>query len=321
MERFGPDDMQLGTSVEIDGKRAWIPAVQTVTSDGSNSADGGAPDTANSTQTPLAGNATFTGEWVTDNNPQIGFNLKSDTAGTFYVEFSPDGGDTVTLSKAYDIRAGEARFDVLVKFPGRSHRVRFVNGASAQSDFVLLTVTGDGIFPFVTSDRDDPRFVPLLLSAITSTQYFGLVDLSDRTNFHHSETGRIDLHAIYLQVDRNSTATGSVRLGVITRVNATNADVVYVAGVTFTNSDTRRVLRDRDLRYPIQLGQSGGNLTRAIGPKETNIAAINTSGAISGPAGLSWIPAVGDLVVRAERSAGEYSGSVSIQYNAKVSTT
>lgn len=283
---------------------------------------GGSPDTLNSTTTPLGAGATFTGQWVTDNNPQFGFNLVSSHAGTFYVEFSPDGGNTITLSKAYDVRAGEARFDVLIKFPGRSHRVRFVNGGTAQTSFKLLTVTSEGIYPFVQSDRDDPRFVPLLLtSSALGVQYFGLVDLSDRVNFPHSEVGRIDLTAVYLQADRDQNGSGSLRVGVVTRVNGTNADIAYVAGITFQKSDTRRIVRDRDFADAIQLGQSGGNLTRALASKELNVAAVNTGVSLAGPQGLSFTPAVGDLVVRAENTAGTFTASVSIQYTAKVSTT
>ena len=312
---------QLPTVFGDAGGQEVVPVMQFGADGFPAKGNSGQSDPDNSTSTPLDANGTFTGPWVTNSDPHIGFNLKADQAGTFYIEFSPDGGDTITLSKPYDIRANEARFDVLVKFPSRSHRVRYVNGPVAQADFVLLTVTGDGLYPFVQSDRDDPRFVPLVFSAITATRYFGLVDLSDRTNFPHSETGRIDLHATYFQVDRNSSATGSLRLGVITRVSATSADIAYVQGVTFTNSDTRRITRDRNFRNPIQLGQSGGNLTRAIGVKELNVAAVNTATLITGPAGLAWTPAVGDLVARAERTAGEYSGSLSVQYSAKVSTT
>ena len=303
------------------GRRVEATPVIMIGEDGAPSFGGssGSKDETNSTAATLGSGAEFPGGWVTNGDPQVGFNMLADQDGTLYVEFSPDGGDTITLSKEYDIRANEARFDVLVKFPARSHRVRFVNNGTPQGSFVLLTVTGSGLFPFVISERDEPVYVPLLFSGITSTQYFGLVDLSDRDTFPHSEVGRIDLHATYFQVDRDTSGAGSVRLGVITRIDGTDADIAYVAGVTFEKSSDRRLNRDRDFRHPIKLGQSGGALTKALAVVVENDVNINTSGTVTGPNGITWTPAVGDLIVRCERTAGAYYGSVSIQYAANVS--
>lgn len=285
----------------------------------SSAAATGSKDTANSTEAELGSAAQFTGAWVTNNDPHIAFNIKADQPGELFLEFSPDGGTTVTLSKRYDIQAGEAKFDALVKGQGRSHRIRYVNGAVAQSAFVLLTITGSNLFPYSQSDRDDPVFAAYSAQDVTATSYAILIDLDDRSGFPHSEIGRIDLYASFLFVDRSSTATGSVQVGVITRVDGTNADISYVQGVSFDNASDRVISRDRLFTHPLILGQSGGALTRvASGFKETNVTAVNTGLPLPTPIGTAN-PAVGDVIVKFLHSAGTYDAAVSVQYAGDVS--
>lgn len=281
----------------------------------------GSQDTDNSTTDLLGSTETFTGSWVTNSDAQIAFNVKADAPGDLYLEFSPDGGTTVTLSKRYDIQADEPRFDALVKMHGRSHRIRYVNRSISQTEFVLLTATGGGLFPFSKSDRDEPVFTAYSSGAVTATTYAILIDLSDTVNFPHSDTGRVDLYSSFLFVDRSSSATGLVRLGVITRIDGTDADVAYVQGVSFNNTADRIIERDRQFRIPLKLGQSGGELTRiATGFKATNIAAINTAITLPSPKG-NVTPAIGDIVVEFEHTSGTYTASVSGQYAGNVSST
>ncbi len=306
------------------GRRVEATPVLVVDASGAPASQvGGTSDGANSTEAALGTGATFTGPWVTNNDPHIGFNLKADQPGTFYVEFSTNGGATVTLSKAYDIRAGESRFDALVK-GSRSHRVRFVNGATAQGAFTLLTFTGDSLFPYSVSERDEPVFAISSVSNATTTTYIGHIDLSNRTDWPHKDVGRIDLVSANFFYDKTSSCRGALRLGVITRIDAESADLAIVLGTSFDNSDLTKDTRDRELRNPIKLGQSGGELTRVFGaPKFLNITALNTVTPIAtGRAGLTMIPAVGDVIARYEVTAGTLtSGFISGHYVGNVSAT
>lgn len=285
------------------------------------SGEGGAVDTANGTNTALSADAEFTGEWVTDNNPQIAFNIISDQPGTLYVEFSPDGGSTLSLSKPYACFADQANFDALVKMPGRSHRIRYVNGTNPQTEFALLTATGGGLFPYVKSDRDEPIFFAQTVKDVDATEYRIIVDLSDNVTFPHYDIGGIELYASYLQVDKDVSGRSAVRLGVITRIDGTDADIAFVQGVSFDKSADRRIVRDRDFRVPIKLGQSGGALTKAVtGVVTTGITAVNTGATLSSPLG-SVTPAVGDLIAQYEHAAGTFDASIAGFYAGKFSTT
>ncbi len=100
-------------------------------------------DSKNSTYTPLSGGATFTGTWV-DVRTYLSVIVaaKADVAGTLYVEFAntsiPSAAES-TLS--YEVVAGSNevhRLTVTRPFC----RVRYTNGASAQSTFGLTTLLG-----------------------------------------------------------------------------------------------------------------------------------------------------------------------------------
>lgn len=283
---------------------------------------GGVVDDANSTFTALGANETFTGAWVTNSSAQIAVNVIADQDGEMFLELSPDGGTTITLSKRYDIRANEPRFDALVKMPGRSHRLRYVNGPVAQTAFKMLVATGQGLFPFATSDRDKPVFVAYSSGtlSVSGDVYAILVDLSDTTTWPHNESGSVDLWSSFLFVDKSASGAGQVQLGVITRIDGTDADISYIQGVSFNNASDNQINRDRILVAPIRLAQSGGNLTSAATLfKATNVAAVNTATPLASPLG-SVTPAVGDLVVRFALTAGSFSAAVSAQYAGNVNT-
>lgn len=96
----------------------------------------------NTTSTPLGASDTFTGTAELNPAPWVGVSCKSDTAGTLYFDFSVDGTNYETFpTNGFSVAAGIHEFHTALKL-GRYFRVRFVNGASAQSTFRLTTYFG-----------------------------------------------------------------------------------------------------------------------------------------------------------------------------------
>lgn len=97
----------------------------------------------NTTTTPLASSATFTG--TAEQNPfaSVLCSCYSDTAGTLYFDFSVNGTDWRTSpSSGFPITASSHVLYTGVKGP-RYFRVRFVNSASTQTVFQLYTYYGN----------------------------------------------------------------------------------------------------------------------------------------------------------------------------------
>ena len=142
-----------------------------------------------------------------------------DTAEWFNIAAVPNGDGTYSLSTAL-VGQGGIFGDSNTNTPVR--------------------VTEDGELMIAQTPQERNLYFGLRVNVSSTTIHRLLLDLSDTTNYPHNSSGRIDLSATYLQVDRSATGTtGAVRVGVITRVSATNADVVYTIGVTFEKSDDR----------------------------------------------------------------------------------
>lgn len=286
----------------------------------------------NSTTTTLAADASFTGVWEVTPYDHVGYNIQADQSGTLYIDFSPDGGTTTTFTRTVPIRADEPKFGTLVKGASRAVRARFENDSTQQGSFVLELFYGNNLFPFsatedgeiltTVTEREIDTFIAYGDQDIAATAYAILIDKSDTANFPHSETGRIDLTAVYLFVDRTNTAVGRLRLGVITRIDGTDADISYIQGVSFQKGSPPTIERDRHYS-PSQLKCSvvDGELNRILTGETETTTSVNTGTTLDTPAGTAT-PAVGDLIVKFQHdSGGQYNAFVSAFYHGAVSTT
>ncbi|TDH35718.1 hypothetical protein E2A64_10300 [Pseudohoeflea suaedae] len=305
--------------------------------------NGGCKSAVNSTGTPLVGDGAFIGEWEVSNFEHACVNVISDQEATLYVDFGilkdgvdPDGDIAdedlvITLAAPRTIYAGVPYFRPLVKMPGRAIRVRLVNGSTPQTSLALLTSFGNNLFPASASDdnemlvtvteRERNALVAFAKQDVAADGHGILIDISDTANFPHDRTGRIDLTATYFQVDRATNSTGSVRLGVITRVDGTSADVTYVQGVRFDKSNEQHIERDRNYSpSQIKLGVVDGVANRVKGVNATGITAINTGASLESPNGAaSVVPGVGDVVLSWTRAAANYDFSISAFYHSEAS--
>lgn len=99
--------------------------------------------TNNATTSALSGGATYTGVADLNDCSDVMVSCFADVAGTLYFDFSINGSDWRTYpTSGFKVAAGIHEFHTAVKGP-RHFRVRYVNGASAQSTFQLQTYYGD----------------------------------------------------------------------------------------------------------------------------------------------------------------------------------
>ena len=177
--------------------------------------EAGMISTVNSTSTPLAGDATFTGTADLSPHTDVIVTLKSDVAGTLYVDLSIDGTNWDT-SIPFDCAAGAGEFHSIVK-GSRYCRVRYVNGSSAQSYFRLQTEFGQFRQPNLSLNRALPADADAI--AVRST------------NVNH-ETA----------LSRRSGAQTWHKFGRNTDVDTGAAEVVASFGGTFTPRTTGTTL-------------------------------------------------------------------------------
>lgn len=185
-----------------------------------------------------------------------------------------------------------------------------------------VAVTEDGELMVAQTPQERNVAIGFSKDDVSATSWALLIDLSDTANFPHDSTGRIDVSNIFMQVDRDNTSTGRVQLGVITRVNGTNADVSFFFSIMFNKNNQGYI--ERDNNFPpsqIKLGVINGTTPYYVtNSTESNVSAINTGTALDSPRGTSTVtPAVGDIVVKFVRGAGTYNASVRVLYHSEAS--
>lgn len=300
----------------------------------------GYPSAVNSTETVLAGDETWAGEWELNYLDQVEINCCADVAGTLYVQFSPDDGTTITANIPFSVRASTFTNNVadhplfrgLVK-GARAFWLVYVNGSSPQTRFVLKSTFGTNLFPYssttegeirVTNAEQEDNVQANYGRAISGvvTEWACLIDLDGAAWHHDPQAIAIHLSILSLTIDKATNSRGSVSVGVITRIDGTDADVTLFFGRSFTNQDSAQISEFRNYA-PSQLktDASGGATTKIItSAKLTAQTALNTGITLDSPAGAASVtPAVGDIVVRyVLASGGDYTAAVQSFYHGQL---
>ena len=102
------------------------------------------PSTLNATSTSLSGGATYTGTWERAPRAMALIQSYADQVGTLFCEFSVDG---VNVDSTFPVNGYSASANIPLVIPvavgARFFRVRYVNGASAQTAFRLEAGYGE----------------------------------------------------------------------------------------------------------------------------------------------------------------------------------
>ena len=179
-----------------------------------------------------------------------------------------------------------------------------------------VKVTSDGEMAVTSTERERNNALHYQVSAVAASAYHILIDLSDTTNFPHDSTGRIDISLINLSIEKSLAGViGRIRLGVITRVDGTDADISYLYGLAFLKGQSQYV--NQIINYaPSQLKFATGRyLTNS---NEAAVAAVNTGLTLPTPFGVNATPAVGDVVIKsAYTSGGNYDFDIELMYHSE----
>lgn len=137
----------------------------------------------------------------------------------------------------------------------------------------------------------------LTTGSVSATTGFMLIDLSDTTNWKHVETGSLSLRAFMVTVDPDGF-TGSIQIGVLQNVDATDGDFYQLLDWDFTNK-TQGFTHECVLNDILPLGINN------FGKINLNDTVFNTATNLYGPTETVAYPSGnGDLVMKITRTAG-----------------
>lgn len=316
----------------------------------------------NSSITPLASGATYTGTFEKNNHSDVGVSCQTDNGGTLYFDFSPDSSNVNTFpTNGFTVASGIHEFHIARKL-GRYFRVRLVNNTGAQSYLRLYTYYGTFGQPSlplnqsISSDNDASIVRSVIVGQIEGTESYDnvlitsdyelltntlagnrrsracyvassvsadvfavMVDLSDTVNYPHNQTNGINIDHFTASINFTSgTAQARIRLGVITRIDGTSADISYliadVVGVQTANDSF--IYSHNYQPSSVKFKVSGGALVGGVSNNvESAVSAVNTGITLPSSRGVSITPAVGDVILKLVYVADSYDANISILYH------
>lgn len=183
--------------------------------------------------------------------------------------------------------------------------------------------TDDGELWTTVTERENDVFSQYAEIGIGASKYVIMVDL-DNPLFPHmiqsQSAGRADITSVYIALDASINSNGAIRLGVIRRIDGTNADIWYFAGIPFLATTNQFILSLRAVPSQVKLDMIGTQLQHGItNSEETNVAAVNTATPLASPLGAATvIPAKGDVIAKFEYvSGGDFNVGMFVFYHAQ----
>jgi hypothetical protein len=140
-----------------------------------------------------------------------------------------------------------------------------------------------------------------------------LIDLSDSSNYPHTNTGEIHVDWIHMTIHGNNTATGEIHVGFISAIDGDKGTMHSIAALQITKLENtthvHMLFAPSAVRCKTEAHLSGGTELHTDDTTfQTDVALTATFGTVA--------PAVGDLVLLVDVTAGTYEHTtVSVGYH------
>ena len=164
---------------------------------------------------------------------------------------------------------------------------------------------------FVVEGFANTQTVHIDTESVATQTAFMLIDISDTTNWKHTNTDHVIIRSMTVEIDPDSTYLGQVKIGFLSSVDATNGDFNQIINV--------KVAKKSDL-FSQEFAFTGGFHCQAsthFGLKLVDSTLFQTDVNLGGPddpATITYPSGNGDLVMIIERSAGTTDICVTIIY-------
>jgi len=181
-----------------------------------------------------------------------------------------------------------------------------------------VEITANNELRVTETEKERNTWVHYVATGIAAVTYAILIDLSDTTNFPHDRTGRIDLSTLGIQVEGDATSDGNIKIGVITRIDGTDADISFAGSTLFSRVAGQHINLGRSISpSQLKMGVTAGNLDQGItNDTEASVVAVNTGLTLDSPNG-SITPGLGDIIIKFAHEAGTFDAQISTLYHSE----
>lgn len=147
---------------------------------------------------------------------------------------------------------------------------------------------------------------------VATTTGYMLIDLSDTTNWPHTNTGSIGLDFVSVVINSSKTFAGDIELGFLSSVDATNGDFNIIHT---WHSDQTGTNETGNIFGTIQFNQFRCIATNWFGPTTSDDTTWQTDVNIVRPDGGNSFSGNGDLVLKVNRTAGNVDVGITVGYH------
>lgn len=198
-----------------------------------------------------------------------------------------------------------------------AHPIRIMGGdiGGVDNEGIQAQVNSEGRLDVVQHAHPNNGWVHFVSGTLTASQDFILIDISDTTNYPHTDTNYIHLESMRIHTDPTSNANYTIKIGFLKNVDATNGDFYNL--VEIDGEKTAGQIQNHNLRFYPNGPKCSSDFV-ALNPTlndtafqtDVNLASTLDQTTANVPSGN------GDLVVRYTHTAGtSVSFGVSLSYH------
>jgi len=259
-----------------------------------------------------------------------GYDFLSTVAFAPYVRYSIFSNTGVATSKMYFttefartavhpqlLTVNDEIFSSMVSSLQRS----VLTGATEGGSFLNVGVSDQAELFTNTLAANRKTTVSHSATGVAADTYYLMIDLDNSGGaWPHQHFVSVDVDHITASVNfASGTATAGLLLGVITRVDGTDADVSYLwsinPGVQSANDGIVTTCNFQPSSVTFKTDGAGNVVGALTSIKESAVAAINTGTTLNGPGG-AITPAVGDVILKADYNADTFDWAMTVVYHA-----
>jgi hypothetical protein len=175
-----------------------------------------------------------------------------------------------------------------------------VNTISQENIVSLRTVPG----------INDDFHVSIDTGTISNATGFILVDLSDTAGFPHTQTGHVILTWEKVSISPSTAFRGSVCIGVLTDSDIVSSDIDLLNNFEFTQAAPNNV----NVFHEYNGHHISSKPTRYLVDGLADDQLFTAGGALAKPGPGTAAPAIGDIILRIDRTAGTVDVTYSLGY-------
>ena len=178
----------------------------------------------------------------------------------------------------------------------------------------VASVNPENYLDVSTHSNHDGTSMAFSAAGVAATTGYVLVDLSDSTNYPHTETGRVDIDWIIMDYLGDNACVGSIEVGFIASITSSNADWHSLAKAHLDKKETERPIQinfnPQHIVCTTAEHLSGGTMFHNDDTTFQDDTALAATYATASPA-------AGDLICKVTLSAGSLGFAVTIGYHTK----